>query len=122
MGIDIIKNIIQHSDASGSKSTILKPLTWLFSILIAALLAAFYLQLPSWIMYVFVIVLLATFTVIIFSYFFCLFNDRDALRSEKYSLKKMAIEKGIYGDSITGVLKSPADTDEPNLLNQAQKK
>jgi hypothetical protein len=34
---------------------------------------------------------------------YCLINDRDALRSEKYSLNKMAVEHGLLGDSTAGV-------------------
>jgi hypothetical protein len=100
----------------------LKSLTWLISVLLAALLTAASLQLPSWITVGLFITLAINILLVMFSFGYCLFNDRDALRSESFSIKKMAIEKGIYGDSITGVLKSPVDTDEPNLLNKAQKK
>lgn len=37
-----------------------------------------------------------------FAYVYCLLYDRDALRSERYSLQKMAIEHGMIGDSKTG--------------------
>jgi membrane protein YdbS with pleckstrin-like domain len=120
MGIDIIRSILQQSDVSGSKSTILKPLTWLISVLLASLLAAVPLQLPSWIVIGLSIALVVIVLLAIFSYVYCLFTDKDALRSESYTLKKMAIEKGIYGDDITGILKLSDDTDEPNLLNRAQ--
>jgi hypothetical protein len=35
---------------------------------------------------------------------FCLVRDRDALRSEKYALNKMAIEHGLLGDSASGII------------------
>jgi len=37
------------------------------------------------------------------AYTYCLVKDREALRSEKYTIQKLAIEKGFIGDSITGV-------------------
>jgi hypothetical protein len=40
---------------------------------------------------------------------FCLVRDRDALRSETYSLHKIAIEHGLTGDSITGVITAGAE-------------
>jgi len=40
------------------------------------------------------------------AYLYCLFADRDALRSETYSIQKLAIEKGFIGDSIIGILDS----------------
>jgi hypothetical protein len=38
------------------------------------------------------------------AYFFLLFNDRDALRSERFTLSKMAIEKSVTGDSLKGFI------------------
>ena len=43
--------------------------------------------------------IILTFGFFIFAFVYCLLNDRDALRSEKFSLRKMEIEKGLYGDS-----------------------
>ena len=36
------------------------------------------------------------------AYFILLFIDRDALRSERFTLSKMAIEKSVTGDSLRG--------------------
>ena len=38
-------------------------------------------------------------------------TDKDALRSEKFTIQKLAIEKGLYGDSLTGTLDSKDVTD-----------
>ena len=43
------------------------------------------------------------------AYVYCLVTDRDALRSETYTIQKMAIEKGFVGDSLTGVLSLDTD-------------
>ena len=92
-----------RSDNSGEKSTILKPLTWLISILLASMILGNYFELPKWILIMFAIIVGIIIILFIVSYIYCLFNDRDALRSEKFSIQKMAIEKGVYGDSISGI-------------------
>ncbi len=39
------------------------------------------------------------------AYVFFALTDKDALRSEKFFLQKMAIEKGFIGDDLTGYIK-----------------
>ena len=50
------------------------------------------------------IVLTLILLLYVFSYLFCLFNDRDALRSERFSIQKFAIEKGVVGDNLQGIV------------------
>jgi len=42
----------------------------------------------------------------LFAYFYLLVNDRDALRSERFHLSKLAIEHSAYGDNIAGFLET----------------
>ena len=43
-------------------------------------------------------------------------NDRDSLRSEKFTIQKLAIEKGIMGDDVTGI--APLSNNrQPNECN-----
>lgn len=51
----------------------------------------------------FAVILVVAILIFFFAYIYCLFTDKDAIRSEKYSIQKMAIEKGIFGDSNSGV-------------------
>jgi hypothetical protein len=37
------------------------------------------------------------------AYVYCLIKDREALRSETYSIQRLAIEKGYLGDSTAGL-------------------
>ena len=84
MSITGIRELLSRSDASGSKSTILKPLTWFLALIIV--------------------------------YIYCLINDRDSLRSEKFTIQKLAIEKGIMGDDVTGI--APLSNNrQPNECN-----
>lgn len=104
MIILVFKELFERSDSSGSRSTILKPLTWFLSILIGGLILLIRLKAPNWILVLFAIILCLVISIFFFAYVYCLFKDRDALRSEKYSIQKMAIEKGIVGDNIVGVI------------------
>lgn len=116
--MSIIKALLSHSDASGSRSTILKPLTWLLGIILATLLAAFRFSVPAWFCYLLAGIAILAVLLFFFAYVFCLFKDRDALRSESFSLRKMEIEKGLYGDSDMGLVqRSNREIKEERLLN-----
>jgi len=101
---NFFRELLSKSDSSGSKSTVLKPLTWFISILIAGIIFSVKYNAPKWILIFFVIVSSVVILLFLFSYIYCLFVDRDALRSEKFSIQKMAIERGLYGDNTSGVL------------------
>jgi hypothetical protein len=106
MAVNIFRELLQKSDASGSRSTILKPLTWFISVIIGGIVLLLEFDSPIWLIIMFSIIMGLAIITFLFAYIFCLFTDKDAIRSEKYSIQKMAIEKGIYGDSSTGVLPS----------------
>lgn len=117
MGIEVIHQLFQKSDASGSKSTILKPLTWLISVLISAEIVLSYSK-ANTIILIFIAVLISlVFIVFMFAFIFCLFKNPDALRSETFSIQKMAIEKGVFGDSNSGMFLSNEQSD---LLKMSQ--
>ena len=58
--------------------------------------------------------------VYILAYIYLLFHDRDALRSEKYSLQKLAIERGLVGDSETGIIDIDAAKDVKLLSRKSE--
>lgn len=105
MSYPFFKELFERSDASGSRSTILKPLTWFLSILIGGVLSLTWLKASEWLVIFFCIVIVAVILLFLFAYIFCLFRNPDALRSESFSIQKLAIEKGVYGDSTTGMIK-----------------
>lgn len=59
---------------------------------------------PQWVIMTFMIMCCVVVALYLAAYIYCLFTDRDALRSETYSIQKLAIEKGYIGDSVTGIL------------------
>jgi Na+/pantothenate symporter len=111
MAVNIFRELLQKSDASGSRSTILKPITWFISALLGGIGLLLSQNSPNWLIIMLSIILGITVTVYLFTFIYCLFTDKDAIRSEKYSIQKLAIEKGIYGDSTTGIIpKNQADS------------
>ncbi|PSS71685.1 hypothetical protein AYI85_04930 [Shewanella algae] len=76
----------------------------MMGICISATLTSAHLKLNEWIIYLFAGFSCITMALYLVAYLFCLFKDRDALRSETYSIQKMAIQKGFVGDDIYGTL------------------
>lgn len=97
-----LKTLFEHAISEGSRSTALKPLGWLVAMLASTTLAAFYWTTPRWIGTIFAIFTIITVITYLGSYLYFLIKDPDALRSERYSLQKLAIEKGLYGDNLIG--------------------
>jgi hypothetical protein len=106
--IQLVSSLREQMHASVSRSDVLKPLAWLIGILFTGLVLLLLAKAPNWLLVFDAIALGATLALYVFSYIYCLLKDRDALRSERYSLEKMAIEHGIFGDSETGTFEASA--------------
>lgn len=101
-----MRSLFQQSDATALKSTVLRPVGWMMPILVSATLTAFYLGIPNWVGIMFSIFTGLTVLLYLFVYIYCLFTDKDALRSESYSIQKLAIERGFIGDNIIGQIET----------------
>jgi len=115
-----IRALLQQASAEGSRSTALKPLGWLVGMLCAASIALFSFSnpIPPWVGITFVALTTVAVAGYLIAYFYLMIKDRDALRSERYSIQKLAIEKGIVGDDISGVLQID-EIETPKLLSEA---
>lgn len=102
MASDLIRMLLTRSDASGSKSTVLKSLTWFIGLILATLVALALKDAAMWILILIATLLVSAVILFFYVYVYCLKHNPDALRSEGYSIKKMAIEKGFYGDNQSG--------------------
>lgn len=112
MSITGIRELLSRSDASGSKSTILKPLTWFLALIIGGILTLLKFGSPIWL----TIMLAVIFCLGVAVFFFVYIYYRDSLRSEKFTIQKLAIEKGIMGDDVTGI--APLSNNrQPNKCN-----
>lgn len=99
-----IYSLFQQATASGSRSTVLADLRWAAAIIFGALLAVLTLKAPSWILVFLAVILGAVFLLYFAAYVFFALRNPDYLRSEKYTLSKLAIEKSVKGDNIAGFI------------------
>jgi len=109
----LVTMLREQMNATLSRSDVLKPIAWLIGILATATLALTFSKAPEWLLICVAICMLFAVALYVGAYVFCLIKDRDALRSEKYSLQKMAIEHGILGDNMTGIIDSTATEVQP---------
>ena len=103
-GFAVIKSFLEQATAQGTRATVLKPLGWMMALLVSATLASFLNPTPSWVSVLFAVFAGLTMALYLFAYIFCLLTEKDALRSETFSIQKLAIEKGVFGDSVIGRL------------------
>ena len=94
---------LSRSSASGSKKTALAPFQWLLGLVLSALLVADQTDSENGP----VVILLLWFTGITFSVtclaaLYLLFKRPDFLRSERFSIEKLMIERGLVGDTASG--------------------
>jgi uncharacterized membrane protein len=99
-----IKALFEQAITTGYRSTVLNPLNWLISILTTGGICSYHFGVPIWVTTTFFGFDIMAIIIYLFAYIYLMFKDKDALRSEKYSIQKLAIEKGIYGDSVHGIL------------------
>lgn len=109
-GLAIIRAFLEQATAKGTRATVLKPIGYMMGILVSATLASFYLEAPYWLGVMFAAFCGLAMLLYLSAYVYCLIHDRDALRSETYSIQKLAIEKGFVGDDIVGRLKPTEPT------------
>lgn len=111
--IKMLSELRQHMQAELTRSDVLRALIWPTSGLAMLFIAALGLKAPAWILSAIFYILCGFLALYALAYVVCFFIDRDALRSEKYKLHKLAIERGLYGDSTMGlkdISEASADT------------
>jgi Flp pilus assembly protein TadB len=102
--IQLVSSLREQMQASLSRSDVLRPLAAIIGILLTALCILALGKAPSWLLISNVVALGVFIAIYAFAYVYCLLTDRDALRSEKYSLHKLAIEHGLIGDANSGLI------------------
>lgn len=100
----LVSTLREHMSAKLSRSDALRPLAWLIGLLALVFVGALHEKAESWILVVLLVSIFLAVLLYAGAYIYFLANDRDALRSETYSLNKMAIQSGLYGDSRIGLV------------------
>jgi hypothetical protein len=115
-GVELFRSFLQRATAQGSRSTALNPLGWALGIVLSAMLFAGRIpNRPAWLLPLLGVFVSGLVVAYVVAYFILLFIDRDALRSERFTLSKMALEKSVTGDSLTGF--TALDVDAKKFLS-----
>ena len=102
--LQIVSALREQMSASLSRSDALRPLSWLFGILMISFLGCLYERADGWVVAVDMGAIGFVLIVYVIVYVFFAVKNTDALRSEKYTLQKMAIEHNLRGDSNVGLI------------------
>jgi hypothetical protein len=95
---------ILRQSARVSRSNALNPLAWLLGLLLSGTIGAVEFEAPDWLVITLGGLSLVTALLYLAAYVYYMIYDRDALRSERYLLGKLAINKGIIGDDLAGII------------------
>ncbi|HPQ43898.1 MAG TPA: hypothetical protein PKZ42_06675 [Syntrophales bacterium] len=100
---NIIHSFFSEASAKGARSTALHALQWVIAMLLTSIPITAIAGAPSWILIGIASALAVVLTTFLGAYIYFLIKSPDALRSESYTLSKMAIERGLVGDNLTGL-------------------
>ena len=99
---EFVSAVREQMNATLTRSDALRPLIWPLGICaISMTFSAFHGS--SWLTYALGAMFFVALSLYLVAYYYCLLKNPDALRSESYNVQKMALERGIYGDSQTGI-------------------
>jgi|SRR5665213_363707 len=120
---NFIAAFLRQASEQGSRSTILGPLAWLLAIMVAGLLGAIRYKADTWIIILFAIFCTVAVVMYLGTFAYCLLTGREALlRSEKYSIQKLAIETfgplGQRGKELTPEQLSKLSLVEPSQTEE----
>jgi len=101
----ILQTLVNKADIGQSRTSALNPLQWLTVILGVILLIGIAISAPIWLLISLLCLLVASVLLLLFAFGYFMFA-KDALRSEKYVFSKLALEKGLIGDDLVGLLES----------------
>jgi hypothetical protein len=95
---------LQQVLSGNTKSTVLKPLGWLIGLTLVASVSMYHYGVPAWLAGTVGTLCIASIVLYIAAYIYFAITDKDALRSERYSIQKLAIQKGFIGDDQSGYM------------------
>jgi hypothetical protein len=123
-GWTVLRTFFEQASSHGYRSTVMKSLAWIITILFCGCLTGFSIGAPLWFCIPDSVLLWFAIVLYLSAYLYCLIKQPDALRSERYSLSKMAIEHGIVGDNIQGEIelnpRKPLDAGPSSEKRQIQ--
>lgn len=109
-----LRDFFEQTDANGTRTTALHPLLWGIGIFSAAITGILKAGAPDWLLVIVTALFFLCSVTFIGAYLYFMFKNPDALRSERFTLNKMAMERGFIGDDYAG-LSAPPDPNIPLL-------
>jgi hypothetical protein len=110
--------LLQRSEGRGARSTVMTPLGWLIALLLSGLAIALHLGAAEWVVRWIMMMVVGSVFVYVAGYIYFGFTNSDALRSEKFSLSKMALERSAKGDDVFGLVDAATAAElEPPSVN-----
>lgn len=113
--LEQIKSWFDLAQIGQSRSSITNPLQWVMVILIIGMLFCFVARLPGWVIILLGVCFALVFVLFLYTYMHFMHTKPDVLRSEQFHLQKMAIEHGLTGDSIYGLIERTKAEREVNV-------
>jgi hypothetical protein len=124
--------LLQQVSGYASRSTAVSSLLWAFTIASGCLVACFAAVLtpaskafvegnPIGYFLVIIVISIVCFSMIVIllsfivAYFWSLLSNPDALRSERFTLTKIAIQRGLKGDDLAGLREETIDVSQTAL-------
>lgn len=103
-------------EGMNAKSNVITSLLWLFSLTLIATTACGIWVDKEFILYFLLSFLGVEIVAIILAYAFFAFRDPDCLRSETFTLNKIAMEKGQIGDGQNGITQRQPEQQETVVI------
>lgn len=110
----LYRALLQRADIGQSRSSSLNPLQWALAIFLGGLVGLLAIHAPLWLVVTVSALLVLIALLMCGAYLYFMKHDPDALRSENYSLSKIALSKGLVGDDLLGLHEPTAEPpDQP---------
>ena len=120
--VNLTSAIWGRAQGQGSRSTVLRPLGWLLALCATSAITSAASKGPAWLTVLFGIGTGLSLLMYLAAYGYCLLKAPETLRTERYSIQKLAIEKSFRGDSATGVLVISPEQESTALIPTAARK
>ena len=102
VSLEFLPVFLRHGATTISKSTAVGTLQWTILILLASWIVLLSQDGPPWAAVALFVLLCVAVVLFCFAYICLMFRNPDALRSERYVIRKMEIEKCLIGDNLSG--------------------
>lgn len=100
---EVALSTLTRAAVSGSRGTVMRDARWILGLSLVGLLLSAREGVAPWVTVLFAWLSVGAFLLNCGAYVYSLLTAPDSLRSETFTLEKLKIEKGLMGDSISGL-------------------